>query len=122
MTTPDLATKIELRLLQAGGFVSTRQICAEFSITKRRLRQDDDRPGMLDEFAVSCTTEGEAGYIHHRHLPDDIWLQVKGTRVGHALAELRRVRKWTISRHNILTGKRPDLREVHTGQALLFYV
>lgn len=110
---------IELYLLQAGGFVPTSVLCAVFEIPARRLRQDDDRPGLLDEFAVSSTREGESGYIHQRFVDQDEWQHIESRLRRHSIAQLRRVQRWRKARHNILTGKRPDLRERHTGQLLL---
>ncbi|MEI6494386.1 MAG: hypothetical protein WCO94_17705 [Verrucomicrobiota bacterium] len=111
-----LAAEIEALLLSAGGFVPTRQICERFGIPERRLRQDDDRPGLLDEFAVSSTREKQSGYIHHKFLPTSDWLPIKHRLLGHGVAEIRRVRKWEAARRNCLTGKRPGLVERHTGQ------
>lgn len=118
-TQEAITTEIEIFLLQAGGFVATREICDQFQISKRSLRQDEGRPGLLDDFAVSSTNAGESGYIHHRHLANDQWSRVEKRMRDHGVSELRRVRRWRKARHNILTGKRPDLREVHTGQAIL---
>ena len=75
----NLAARIELYLLQAGGFVPTREIEEAFSSIAGRIRQ-------------------------------------------HGIAELRKIKHWKQARHNVLTGKRPDLREVHSGQLLLLPV
>lgn len=112
----DLALEIEVHLLAAGGWVSTRQICARFSITERSLRQDAGRPGLLDNFAVSSTREGASGYIHHRFLDTPHWLPIKHRMRRHAIAELRRVRRWDRARKNCRTGAPPEIMERHTGQ------
>ena len=114
---------IELYLLQANGFVSTTELCERFSITSPRLlRAAGGHPGLLDEFAVSSTRSNEAGFIHHRHLPDADWYKIEERLRSHAISELRKVKWWRQGRHNVLTGKRPDLREVHGGQMLLLAV
>lgn len=91
------AAQIEMRLLTAGGWVPTREICQEFGIAERALRQAGERPGMLDAFAVSSTRAGQSGYIHHTHLPTADWLPIKHRLRRHAIAELRRARTWTLA-------------------------
>lgn len=123
MTPPadnSIARQIELHLLAAGDWISTADLCARFGIKERALRQDGRRPGLLDQFAVSSTRGGESGFIHHRHLPTPAWLPIKHRLRRHAISELRKLRAWTKARARCLTGLRPDLREVHTGQGLLF--
>jgi hypothetical protein len=112
----DLAHRIEIHLLQAGGWVSTRLLCQVFQISERSLRQTGTRPGLLDAFAVSSTRSDQAGYIHHKFLPTREWLPIKHRLRRHAIAELRRVRRWDIARKNCLTGKHPFQTERHTGQ------
>lgn len=116
---PDLAQQIELYLLDQGTWIPTRDICTRFDIPERLLRQDGRRPGLLDHCAVSSTCGGQSGYIHHRFLPTDQWLKIKHRLRRHAIGEMRRVRRWDRSRHNILTGPRDGLSEAHTGQLLL---
>lgn len=106
MSTADLAAQIEIHLLTAGTWVPTAELCARYHINERALRAVGHRPGPLDHFAVSSTRHGTHGFIHHRHL-------------RHALSELRKVRTWAKSRHNILTGPQKSLLELHTHQALL---
>lgn len=118
----DLALRIELFLLQRGGFVSTREICERFEIADRDLRAKEGKAGLLDDFAVSSTSEGAHGFIHHRHLHESDWKKIENRLRQHGIAELKKVRHWRLSRHNCLTGKRPDLREVHGGQGMLFAV
>ena len=118
----NLATRIELHLLQAGGFVPTREICDKFDIPERNLRAKGGEPGMLDDFAVSSTAAGQSGFIHHRHLPEEAFASIAGRIRSHGIAELRKIKHWRQARHNVLTGKRPDLREVHSGQLLLLPV
>lgn len=113
---PDLAAQIEAHLLARGGFVSTREICSVFEIPERRLRQDADRPGLLDGFAVSSTREGHSGYIHHHFLPTPEWLAIKHRMRRHAISELRRVRRWDTARQRCLTGRKPALCERHIRQ------
>jgi len=116
----DVVAKIEMHLLAAGSWVPTREICSRFGIPKRRLRQDDKRPGLLDDFAVSSTREGQSGYIHHAHLPTAVWLPIKHRLRRHGIAELRRVRAWDRSRSNILTRRDGISIERHTGQITFF--
>jgi hypothetical protein len=115
-----LAAQIEIFLLTKGTWVPTAEICERFSIKERMLRQDGRRAGLLDCFAVSSTRGGESGFIHHRHLETAAWLPIKHRLRRHAVAELRKLKAWTQARARCLTGKRPDLQEVHTGQGLLF--
>lgn len=115
-----LARQIELHLLAAGDWIPTADLCARFCIRERALRQDGRRPGLLDQFAVSSTRNGESGFIHHRHLPTRDWLRIKHRLRRHAISELRKLRAWRIGRHNCLEGLRPHLAERHTGQLLFF--
>jgi hypothetical protein len=122
MDNESLIYQIELHLLAAGGWVSTREICEKFGLTDRSLRQAGDRPALLDKFAVSSTSShGASGYIHHKFLPTSDWLPIKHRLRRHAIAELRRVRSWDRARTNILTRRdgRPT-RELHTGQLTFF--
>lgn len=114
-----LAAQIEMHLLTRGTWVSTLDLCERFGIKERQLRQDGRRAGLLDAFAVSSTRGGESGFIHHRHLPTAAWLPIKHRLRRHAISELRKLRTWSLARTRCLTGKRPDLREIHTGQLLL---
>lgn len=114
-----LAHQVEIFLLSRGGWVPVQDICTRFAVRERALRQDGDRPGLLDGFAVSSTRAGESGFIHHRYVPTPDWLKVKHRLLRHAIGELRKVRAWDRGRQNTLTGKRPQLAEVHTGQLLL---
>ena len=112
----DIAREIEAFLLLSGGWVSTRRICERFDIPERRLRQAEDRQGLLDDFAVSSTCSKESGYIHHKFLPTEQWLPIKHRLRRHAISELRRVQRWGKARINCTTGKRPGMMERHTGQ------
>lgn len=115
-----LAQQIEDHLLAAGGWVSKRQICETFGIPERRTRADGDRPGLLDDFAVSSTCEGKSGFIHHNFLPTAEYLPVKHRVRRHAIAELRKTRRWEHARKNRFVGTFPDQRELFTDQATLF--
>ncbi len=114
------AAQIELFLLAAGTWVPTAEICARFGIKQRLLRADKDRPGLLDEFAVSSTRNGESGFIHQNNLPTPQFLAIKHRITRHAIGEIRKVRTWTQARTRCLTGKRPELVEKHTGQLVMF--
>ena len=114
---------IELHLLHAGGFVPARDLCERFQLSDaRQLRADKGLPGPLDDFAVSSTRDGQHGFTHQRHLSQEEWAAIEHRLHSHGVAELRKVRHWRQARHNVLTGKRPDLREVHGGQMLLLPV
>jgi len=115
-----LTENIEAHLLAAAGWVPTRELCERFDITDRSLRQAGTRPGLLDAFAVSSTRDGQSGYIHHRHLDTPDWLPIKHRLRRHAIAELRRVKRWGQARSNCLTGKFPAQEERFTHQATLF--
>jgi hypothetical protein len=117
--TEAIAAQIEHFLLDAGGWVSTAEIRARFAVPERLLRQDGDRPALLDGFAVSSTRSGASGYIHHRHLPTSEWLPIKHRLLRHALGELRRVRAWSRARCRLCAGLPGRLVEAHTGQLLL---
>ena len=117
----NLAPRIELYLLQKQGWVSASEICQHFEISdERKLRGKDGKPGILADFAASSTRQGESGYCHHRFLTTAEWLPVKHRIKRHSVSQMRSIRHQDNARHNILTGKRPDLREVHGGQGLLF--
>lgn len=115
----DISGQIELFLLDAGSWVPTSAIQQAFGVPERLLRQDGDRSGLLDHFAVSSTRNGASGYIHHRHLPTAEWLPIKHRLRRHAISELRRARSWDQARRNIVHGPRGFRHETHTGQALL---
>jgi len=112
----DLENQVEAFLLSVGGWVSKLQICDRFGIPERRTRADDDRPGLLDNFAVSSTREGQSGFIHNKFLPTKDYLPIKHRIKRHAIGELRKTRRWDAARSNCLTGKRPGMMERHTGQ------
>lgn len=115
----DLVTQIEIHLLTTGTWVPTADLCSRYHINERALRAAGGRPGPLDHFAVSSTRHGTHGFIHHRHLPTNEWLPIKHRQLRHAISELRKVRTWAKSRHNILTGPQKSLQELHTHQTLL---
>ncbi len=115
-----LAQEIEAHLKAAHGWVSKLQICQEFRVNERRLRADGDRPGLLDDFAVSSTREGQSGFIHNDFLPTADYLPIKHRIKRHAIAELRKTRRWDSSRKNRFVGTFPDQIERFTKQATLF--
>ncbi len=115
-----LAHEIEAYLREACGWVSKRQICERFGIPERRTRADGDRPGLLDDFAVSSTCEGMSGFIHNDFLPTADYLPIKHRIRRHAIAELRKTRRWDSSRRNRFVGIFPDQRERFTQQGTLF--
>jgi len=112
----NLANEIEAYLLASGGWVTSRDLCAKFRITDRRTRAAKRRPGLLDGFAVSSTREGQSGFIHHNFLPTQDYLPLKHCILRHAIAEIRKARRWDAARRRALTGKRPAQIERHTGQ------
>lgn len=83
-----VVAEIEIFLLESNGWVPTPVICSKFAIPARLLRQDKDRPGLLDHFAVSSTKNGQNGYCHHKHLPTADWLPIKHRLRRHAIGEL----------------------------------
>jgi hypothetical protein len=105
-------------LLAAGGFVPTSQICEVFSLNDRQLRSVGTKAGLLDSFAVSSTKNGQHGFIHQRYLPTDQWLPIKHRLLRHAIAELRKVKRWEQARKQTTTRLNYK-QEVHSGQLLL---
>jgi hypothetical protein len=101
--TPDLQLQreIEAFLLQAGGWVSREALVERFDVNERSLRAKGRRPGLLDGFAVSCS---DGGFIHHKFLPTDEWLQIKHRMRRHAVAELRKTKRWDEGRQNCRTA------------------
>jgi len=114
-----LASQIELFLLDRGGWVPVAEICQRFGVAPRLLRQDGARRGLLDRCAVSSTRNGDSGFCHHRFLPTADYLPVKHRILRHAVAELRKVRAWESARRNCLSGRPPLRYEAHTGQSFL---
>jgi hypothetical protein len=115
-----LTQEIEAYLRAEGGWVSKRQICERFGIPERRTRADDDRPGLLDDFAVSSTCEGQSGFIHNDFLPTADYLPIKHRIKRHAIGELRKTRRWDAARKNSFVGNFPDQLERFSRQATLF--
>lgn len=117
--TAQLASQIELYLLERGGWVPSREICERFGVRERLLRRDGRRKGLLVRFAMSSTNNGEHGFIHHRFLGIREYLRIKHGRLRHAIAEIRTVQDAEFGRRNCLTGPPQALFEAHTGQGLL---
>jgi len=118
----NLAARLNLYLLQAKGWVSAREICEHFGLNERQLRGKHGTPGILAEFAASSTRQGESGYCHHRYLSTKEWLPIKHRIMRHSVSQMRSIRFQDTARHNILSGRRPDLLEIHSGQMLLLPV
>ncbi len=114
-----LASQIELYLIDRGCWVPSSEICDRFGVRERLLRRDGRRKGLLVRFAMSSTNNGENGFIHHRFLGTRDYLRIKHGRMRHAIAEIRTVRDAEFGRRNCLIGRPPNRYETHTGQGLL---
>lgn len=115
----DLAAQLERVLLNRKGWVSTEELCRLCGTHERALRAKGDTAGLLDHCAVSSTRQGQHGYIHHRFLSTAEWLPIKHRLRRHAIAELRKVQRWSNGRAHVLTQGIDHQWEAHTGQGLL---
>ena len=107
--------QIEEFLFQAGGWVQIPVICARFAIDERQLRAVGRLPSILDEFAVT----GKQGAIHHEFLSSDEFGKLERSLGRHAIAELRRRKRWRQARYNRLTRRGQFAIEQHTGQGVM---
>lgn len=110
-----LAQEIELWLLAQYGWVSETQICERFGVDERELRNTSRKPGLLSDFAIS----GNRGFKHVRNATIDEWDQFNDRIRHHSICQLRRLKTLRATRTNLLTGKRPFVVEIKTGQGVL---
>lgn len=112
-----IASQIELFLLDRAGWVPDAELITKFGIGERQLRADDmvGRPGLLDEFAISSS----AGFKHLSLTTVEERLKSKHRKRRTAIAFFRSIQRQEAATRNCLQGRRPYLVERHTGQVLL---
>lgn len=109
-----LASQIEIYLLTQQNWVSGEELCREFEVRERELRCHGDEPGLISDFTISHSRKG---YRHVRNATSMEWLAFKFSLLRHAISEIRRVKRLSKARHNVITGKPPV--EKFSGQGIL---
>lgn len=114
----ELAQQIEACLLERGTWVSSEEICEQFSLPDdRALRAVGDHPGLCSAFAIS----GNKGFKHVAIAQKSEWLHFKHRLRKHGIRELVRVRDLGRRRARVTKCLRrpPMILERDTNQALL---
>jgi hypothetical protein len=117
MTSGELATQIEIFLLNREGWVAVAEICTHFRIPERMLRADGKRRPLLARFAISSTRAGQNGFKHLSKTTVAERLEYKHNRIKRLIAERRALDEYTSAFHSCLTGK--PQHERFTQQGLL---
>jgi hypothetical protein len=112
-----LATRIEIFLLTRAEWVSVETVCRGCEVTERLLRADGRRRPIFSRFAISSSTKG---LKHIRHTTARERITYKHARQKVLIAHARALKEYAQAVHACVTGKLPDLHEVHTNQGLLF--
>jgi len=113
MDSAELASQIDLWLRSQPRWISGAEICERFGINERRLRFDKGQPGLLSFNCVSCS---QRGFKHIRHVELDEFEECDGTDRKHNVSRYLVLRARRHAWRNERTGKRPEFRELHTGQ------
>jgi len=113
MNTGELATRIELLLLDRATWVPVDEICAACQINERLLRAVGRRPAIFSRFAISSSTKG---LKHIRHTDARVRIAYKHARLKVLIANRRALDEYHAALSNCLTGRKPTLQERHTGQ------
>jgi hypothetical protein len=116
----DLEQRIEEYLLEApgDGWVDARQLCVNFDIDERRLRNKGNTQGLCSRFAISRSK----GFKHVNRASAVEFKRFKHGMRKHAIAQLRRVRDLEHRRHQVTTAidSPTIITEKDTGQILMF--
>lgn len=114
----DLQAQIEEYLIKRGGWVKAAELEEAFGIRERALRQLGKKPGLCTDFAISLS---DKGFKHISLATTAEWLHARNAERRAAIARLRRVKRWTLSRAKVTQNtKRPPLTfERDTGQTIL---
>jgi hypothetical protein len=115
MNLSDLALRVDLYLLNSGGWVSVDDICQHCSVPERLLRADGKRRPIFTRFAISSSSKG---LKHLAHTTARERITYKHARKKVLVQYARALKEFDTAVHNCITG-RPRI-ERHTGQALLF--
>lgn len=113
---PDLQTRIETLLLTENRWFSVAEICSRFGFDQRLLRADGRRRPLCRSFAISSSTKG-IKHIAWSTVRDR--LEYKHARRKVIIANARSLKEYQSAIANCLTGKKPHIRERHTGQLLI---
>ena len=114
MNPADLATQIDLWLRTQPRWVSGAEICQRFGITnERRLRSDKGKPGLL---SINCVSSSTQGFKHIRFADADEFTECDREDRKHNVSRYLTLRARRNAWKNERTGKRPEFRELHTGQ------
>lgn len=117
MESAALAQQIDLWLRTQPRWVSGAEICARFGITnERRLRADKGKPGLL---SINCVSSSTLGFKHIRFADQKEFEECDREDRKHNISRYLTLRTRRAAWRNERTGKRPDYRELHTGQMVL---
>jgi hypothetical protein len=116
-----LKSRIETWLFARGEWVSEAELLSEFQIGERALREVENEPGLLTEFAISRKTAG-GGYKHISLATTAEWLRYSHSEFNAAIRRLRRVRLQRKRRALVQRPRSIFPVERDTGQGLLFPV
>jgi len=111
----ELETKIENYLLERREWVPGFELCAQFNVTERQLRQVKGVPGLCTVIAVS----GDKGFKHVALASTKEWLRHKSRIVSHAVGELRRIELQEDKRRDTTVLFRAHAYEKDTNQAVM---
>lgn len=114
----ELTERIEQFLLDSGGWVSSKEICARFELRDDRiLRNVGSTPGLCSNFAISS----DKGFKHVTRASTREYLAFKHRMRRHAVGEFKRISKLDRVRNNLTrTIKHPAFTfQKDTGQGVL---
>lgn len=111
----DLSAQIEAYLLQRGDWVPCADLCRDFGVKERRFRQVKGEPGLCTDFAIARDKQ----FKHIKLATTTEWLRFKFKILGHAVGEIRRVRKLGRRRSHATKHFRSQQWEKDTGQAVM---
>ena len=109
------AEQIENFLLVRRDWVTSAEICQTFDVKPRQFRQVKGTPGLCTEFAIASN----GSFKHVQIASTTEWLAFKFRILWHAIAEIRRIRKLGIRRHNAIKTYQKKEWEKDTGQGVL---
>lgn len=113
MDAAALATQMDLWLRTQPRWVSGAEICERFGINERRLRSANGKPGLL---SLNCVSSSTQGFKHIRFAATQEFFECDKEDRKHNISRYLTLRARRNAWHNERTGKRPEFRELHTGQ------
>lgn len=113
MESAALATQIDLWLRTQPRWVSGKEIAERFSVDERKFRSANGKPGLL---SINCVSSSTKGFKHIRFADPDEFHECDREDRKHNVSRYLTLRARRNAWKNERTGKRPDYRELHTGQ------